>query len=69
MVLKKLLVVVTILVALGCVRPVASQQCGSAGTCSTEYNEECPDDRSSALTNCLQSQTSCDGSIETPVNV
>ena len=66
MVLKILLVLLVTI----CVHFDASQgqSCGTAGECSTEYDAACPDDSSTSLGNCMQSQSSCDAPIQPPAN-
>lgn len=66
MVMKTLLVL--LIVAFVQFDTSQGQSCGTAGTCSIEYDSGCPDDNSASLENCMQSQSSCNEPIESPAN-
>lgn len=58
-----------LLIFVACVNFATSEDCGTAGACSTEYDDECPEDRSSELQNCMQPQSSCNEPLQAPANM
>ena len=63
----KILSVVVLFVA--CVNFAACQDCGTAGVCIAEYDDDCPEDRSNELPSCMQPQMSCDEPLQAPANM
>ena len=66
MALKTLAVVVLFVSSLNF---ATCQNCGSADTCSTDYDAECPEDLSNDLMNCMQSQTACNEPLQAPASM
>ena len=66
MALKTLAVVVLFVSSLNF---ATCQNCGSADTCSTDYDTECPEDLSNDLMNCMQPQTTCNEPLQAPASM
>ena len=66
MVLKTLTVVVLFVASINF---ATSQNCGSADTCTTDYDAACPEDQSNDLMNCMQPQSMCNEPLQAPANM
>ena len=52
-----------------CVNFATSQNCGTSGVCTTDYDAACPEDLSNDLPNCMQSQALCNEPLQAPANM